>query len=72
MKTLNDTEAATLRTTFAATLVALQRGNVPLGPELQRLLKQTWDIVRNKDDPALAFNVKKPSLIHVPFGEHFQ
>lgn len=71
MKQLTDQEQATLRTTFAATLVALQRGRVQLGPEHQRLLNETWDIVRKKDDPALAFNYKRPSPVILPFGEHF-
>lgn len=72
MKKLNDRECAILRTTFAATMVALQRGRVPIGVELQTLLEQTWNIVREPSDPALAFKVKKPSIIQLPFAESFQ
>ena len=68
MKVLSEQEAALLRTTFAAALVALQRGRVPLGPELQRLLKGAWDIVRQPEDPALAFQARRASPLVLPFG----
>ncbi|HZR35283.1 MAG TPA: hypothetical protein VFA75_07890 [Nevskia sp.] len=68
MKKLSDQEAATLRTTLAATMVALQRGRVPIGPELQRLLKSAWDVVRDPADPALAFQVRRASPLVLPFG----
>jgi len=51
-------ELATLRTTYAAVMVALQRGRVPVGRELQRLLMDSWDIVRKPADPAVAFSTK--------------
>jgi hypothetical protein len=72
MKKLDDKDMAILRTTFAATLVALQRGRVQLGPELQRLLKMSWDCVRDPADPPLAFEFKKKSIIQLPFGEGMQ
>lgn len=72
MKKLDEKDLSTLRTTFAAAMVALQRGRVPLGPELQRLLKTSWDIVRLPDDPALAFQVRKASPLVLPFGTELQ
>ncbi len=73
MKKLSDTEAATLRTTYAAMMVALQRGRVPCGAELQRLMKASWDIVREPGDPALSFRQKQAaSPILLPFGPGMQ
>jgi hypothetical protein len=71
MKKLSDQEAATLRTTLAATMVALQRGRVPVGMELQRLLRASWDLVRQADDPALAFSTRRASPLVLPFGSEF-
>lgn len=68
MKKLSEQDAATLRTTLAAAMVALQRGRVPVGAELQRLLKAAWDIVRDPGDPALAFQVRRASPLVLPFG----
>jgi len=68
MRKLSDQEAARLRTTLAAAMVALQRGRVPVGTELQRLLKSAWDIGRDPGDPALAFQVRRASPLVLPFG----
>jgi hypothetical protein len=72
MKSFTEQECALLRTTFAATLVALQRGRVPLGPEHQLLLKETWDLVREAADAPLAFEFRKPGVIQLPFGPGLQ
>jgi len=72
MKKLSDQEMATLRTTYAAVMVALQRGRVPVGRELQRLLKDSWDLVREPSDPALAFQAKRASPLLLPFGAGMQ
>ena len=69
MKKLSEQELATLRATYAAVMVALQRGRVPVGRELQRLLMDSWDIVRKPADPAVAFSTKKASPLLLPFGE---
>jgi hypothetical protein len=71
-KKLTEQEAATLRTAFAAGLVALQRGRVPVGTELRRLLKEAWDIVREPGDPTLAFEVRRASPLVLPFGPGFK
>jgi len=68
MRKLSEQEMATLRTTLAAAMVALQRGRVPVGRELQRLLKDSWDLVREPSDPALAFHTKRASPLLLPFG----
>lgn len=69
MKKLSGQELATLRRTMAAVMVALQRGRVPVGRELQRLLMDSWDVVREPDDPAVAFRTKEASPLLLPFGE---
>ncbi len=72
MRQVTDAERQVLRAAYAAVLVVFSRERTRIGPELQRLLKQSWDIVRNADDPALAFEAQASSRLVLPFGPGIQ
>lgn len=72
-KMFTPSQQHTLQLAFAATLAALSRGKVPIGPAHQRLLHDAWNLVKDPSDPVLTLTLetRRTSEIVLPFNESY-